>query len=314
MEQFNLDRCPYCGKKIIIGAKQCPFCGEDLSDLQPPEGYFERHQAASSTSSAHNASSASNASSDSSTYSQAGTVPPPPPPPGPQQSNSSGYSQNQQQYQNQQEQQYHNQQQYQQQPPYGQQQFGNNPYGYQVPPNVPKMLFTDAVKTCLIEKYATFSGRARRSEFWWWYLAQTLITYIMSRVVSFTSDVPVSSFASSSGELFGIIWDSMGSVLKNPVWWLSMVVCLALFIPNIAAISRRFHDIGKSGWWQILPYALLLLNYLLLFLKLKVFLLYPLFAFLCLGAFIIMIVWLCTDSDPKPNKWGPSPKYGNIKQ
>ena len=289
MEQFNLDRCPYCGKKIIIGAKQCPFCGEDLSDLQPPEGYFERHQAASSTSSAHNASSASNASSDSSTYSQAGTVPPPPPPPGPQQSNSSGYSQNQQQ-------------------------FGNNPYGYQVPPTVPKMLFTDAVKTCLIEKYATFSGRARRSEFWWWYLAQTLITYIMSRVVSFTSDAPVSSFASSSGELFGILWDSMGSVLKNPVWWLSMVVWLALFIPNIAAISRRLHDIGKSGWWQILPYASLLLFYLLLFLKLKVFLLYPLFAFLCLGAFIIMIVWLCTDSDPKPNKWGPSPKYSNIKQ
>ena len=176
------------------------------------------------------------------------------------------------------------------------------------------MLFTDAVKTCLIEKYATFSGRARRSEFWWFYLAQAVVTYIMSRVVTFTSDVPVSSYPPSDVEFMGILWDSMASMFKNPVWWLSMVVWLALFIPNIAATCRRLHDIGKSGWWQILPWVSFLLFYLMIFLKIKVFFLYPLLALLCFVAFVIMIVWQCTDSDPKPNKWGPSPKYSNVKQ
>jgi uncharacterized membrane protein YhaH (DUF805 family) len=79
------------------------------------------------------------------------------------------------------------------------------------------MNFTDAIKTCL-HKYATFTGRATRSEFWWFALFTVL----------------ASMLASMFGEL------------------VNSLVSLALLIPSIAVGARRLHDIGKSGWFQLL--------------------------------------------------------------
>ncbi len=79
------------------------------------------------------------------------------------------------------------------------------------------MNFTDAVKTCF-QKYATFSGRATRSEFWWFAL--------------FTV------FASMVGSMVGELVNSL--------------ISLALVIPSTAVGTRRLHDIGKSGWFQLL--------------------------------------------------------------
>ena len=114
-----LDKCPYCGKKIIIGAKQCPFCGEDLSNLEPPEGFESNTQAGP--------------------YS---TVPPP----GPQQ--------------------------YTSQPNYTQY---YNPQYVQYR-QLPMPSITEAFKTCFFKKYANFHGRARRSEYWWFYLVYYVIS------------------------------------------------------------------------------------------------------------------------------------------
>ena len=147
------------------------------------------------------------------------------------------------------------------------------------------------------------------SEFWWFFLAQALLSYIMSTAVTMSSFKSLANIARSGGELFGIAWDSMASVLKNPVWWLSIVVWLALLLPNIAAICRRLHDTGKSGWWQLLFYGSLLLSYVMAFIRLRVLLLNTILSLVTLAAVIVMIVWLCKDSDPDPNKWGPSPKY-----
>lgn len=101
------------------------------------------------------------------------------------------------------------------------------------------MNFTQAISS-VMGKYATFSGRACRSEFWYW----TLFTLIASIVLSM---VDLSLFAS---EQYGM---------------LSLIFSLAVFIPGIAVTVRRLHDVNKSGWWiliVLIPFlGLLLLLY-----------------------------------------------------
>lgn len=81
------------------------------------------------------------------------------------------------------------------------------------------MSIQESVMTCLKEKYATFSGRASRSEFWWFWLA----TYVIGLVVGLISSA------------------------------LSYIIGLALLIPSIAVGVRRMHDSEHSGWWIICP-------------------------------------------------------------
>ena len=87
------------------------------------------------------------------------------------------------------------------------------------------MKFTDAVKSCF-RQYAGFSGRARRSEYWYF----TLFNILLSYVVGFISG-------------------------RTNALWLSIVVSLALFLPGLAVCIRRLHDIGKSGWWYLIGFV-----------------------------------------------------------
>lgn len=80
-----------------------------------------------------------------------------------------------------------------------------------------------AISTCLT-KYATFKGRASRSEYWWFYLSATLMSWAGSVVDAFLDN---------------------GGVIAS-------LVSLAMIIPWLAAGCRRLHDIGRSGWWQLL--------------------------------------------------------------
>ena len=79
------------------------------------------------------------------------------------------------------------------------------------------MNFGQAISVCL-SKYATFSGRATRPEFWWFFLFQILISL-------------------AAGML--------GDVING-------LVALGLLLPALAVGGRRLHDIGKSGWWQLI--------------------------------------------------------------
>lgn len=87
------------------------------------------------------------------------------------------------------------------------------------------MDFGTAIRTCL-RKYVDFSGRAARSEFWWWILA-----YIGGVVVATVFDV--AAFRHSDALFSGIF-------------------ALAVFLPTLAVTARRLHDTGRSGWWQLL--------------------------------------------------------------
>lgn len=79
--------------------------------------------------------------------------------------------------------------------------------------------FVDAVTTCL-RKYVDFSGRANRSEFWFFVLFVSIIGFVL-----------------------GVIGSNA----------LAAIINLALLLPYFAVGARRLHDIGKSGWIQILP-------------------------------------------------------------
>jgi len=85
--------------------------------------------------------------------------------------------------------------------------------------------FDQAVRS-VFTKYATFTGRASRSEYWWWFLFYIIGTFVVS---AFTRIYP--------------LWD------------------ILLLVPNLAVGVRRMHDSDHSGWWIICPIA----NFVLLF-------------------------------------------------
>ncbi|PAZ13684.1 DUF805 domain-containing protein [Streptomyces sp. SA15] len=84
------------------------------------------------------------------------------------------------------------------------------------------MSFADAARVCLTSKYATFSGRARRSEYWWFSLLYVSATVVLV-VVSFAINAPLLS-----------------------------VLLLPLIVPMLTVSVRRLHDTGKSGWRMLI--------------------------------------------------------------
>lgn len=86
------------------------------------------------------------------------------------------------------------------------------------------MGFRDAIRVCLTKKYATFSGRASRSEYWWFYLFALITNIVISLIASNSSAVSV----------------------------IALVVTLGLLLPIFAVGVRRLHDVGRSGWWFLL--------------------------------------------------------------
>ncbi len=84
------------------------------------------------------------------------------------------------------------------------------------------MSFAEAIRS-VFSKYATFSGRARRSEFWW-YTLFTVLVYIVAAIID--------------------------AAIGNSV--VSIIVGLALLLPSLAVTARRLHDTGRTGWWILL--------------------------------------------------------------
>jgi len=80
-----------------------------------------------------------------------------------------------------------------------------------------KMNFQESIATCFA-KYASFSGKASRREFWWFLLFCVLAAAL---------------FAAADHEAVGVVF-------------------LVTFVPILAAGSRRLHSSGRTGWWQLL--------------------------------------------------------------
>ena len=125
--------------------------------------------------------------------------------------------------------------------PYG------NPYGGGYRGPKPSVGFGEAI-SLFFSNYANFSGRARRSEYWYAYLFNLLLSM-------FVAWIPV-------------------------IGW---IAAIAILVPGLSVTVRRLHDVGKSGWWLLL-------------------------ALVPFGG-IVLLIWECSDGEPNPNQYGPSPKY-----
>ena len=76
----------------------------------------------------------------------------------------------------------------------------------------------------------------------------------------------------------------------------------------LALASRRLHDIGKSGWWQILPLGVRILGLLLLQRPLGSLLFLLLGLILFFGSYILFFIWVLRQGDEGPNKYGLDPR------
>lgn len=88
------------------------------------------------------------------------------------------------------------------------------------------MNFKTAVESVLKKNFANFNGRARRSEFWYYYLFTFIVAIILNVVSAVLGGIPV-----------------LGLLVSIVVW----LIVVALIIPGIAVGFRRLHDTGKSG-------------------------------------------------------------------
>ncbi len=177
-----------------------------------------------------------------------------------------------------------------QQPQYQQPGYPQQPYqqpGYvQVPHGVPvvkpQMGFVEACKTCFIDKYCCFTGRARRSEYWWYMLGVFIIQTILSAV---TLPFLLKTIIETNDPM---------AIYTSPIYWVMCAFSLVFLLPSLGAMVRRLHDTGRSGHWLWLYFICII----------------PIVGAIVLLVFaVILIVWTTQDSDPQPNKYGPSPKY-----
>lgn len=103
-----------------------------------------------------------------------------------------------------------------------------------------------------LKRYAEFSGRSRRMEFWMWVLFQFLLGCAF--VIGIISLAGSAIVAGNTEQALA----SGGAVIGLILLW--VLVSLAFFIPNLAVTVRRLHDSNRSGWWIMLYWGPALAN------------------------------------------------------
>ncbi len=140
------------------------------------------------------------------------------------------------------------------------------------------MGFREAVTVC-IQDYYTFSGRARRSEYWWFFLFVIVGSVLL---------------AAFDAVIFG----------EDMLLGLNGLFGLLTFLPQLAVSWRRMHDTGRPGWFNLLPVVPIVPLFVidsgdpiptlvLLFMSVVVM--------------IVVLIWLVLPSQPVPNRFGPKP-------
>ena len=157
-----------------------------------------------------------------------------------------------------------------------------------------------------LKRYADFSGRSRRLEFWLWALFHAIVAGVFITIIAIAFYGSMTDLANraASGEFANYVApDGTGSLMVNgekysvPPDVMAQAILgsigipaallglwsLAIFIPNLAVIVRRLHDQGKSGWWFFISFVPFI------------------------GGIWLLILYL-TDGTPGPNQYGPDPK------
>ncbi|MFA7275419.1 MAG: DUF805 domain-containing protein [Pseudobdellovibrionaceae bacterium] len=122
------------------------------------------------------------------------------------------------------------------------------------------MNIVESVKTCF-SKYAVFEGRAKRSEFWWFFLFQAIIMYVIAPILDGVLFPPAmaQTAADVSGQMMQAQTDMANIAMApaGPTPILNSITGLALLCPSIAVATRRLHDVNKSGWWQLISLTII---------------------------------------------------------
>ena len=156
---------------------------------------------------------------------------------------------------------------------------------------LPKVDFCTAFKNAF-KNYSNFSGRIRRSEYWFFLLVVNIVTFILLLffVLFVTEAIGAYYYYSSpSYNPYDHYYDHSGYYRANEEGILAFVILLGIYVPfitlpTLSASARRLHDIGKSGCYLFIG-------------------LVPFFGTLTL------LVFLCRDSMPEANEFGPPTKY-----
>lgn len=112
------------------------------------------------------------------------------------------------------------------------------------------MNFTQSIRHCL-RHYGDFHGRARRSEFWWFFLfvqAVTLALVLLGGVVLAIGLVLAGSTSEAGRPSAGAALIVLGVIVIT----LAVIFGVATLVPSLAVGCRRLHDKGISGWLQLL--------------------------------------------------------------
>ena len=116
------------------------------------------------------------------------------------------------------------------------------------------MPFMDAMKSGFKNSF-TLSGRASRSEYWYWVLGGFIFQIVM------------------------IVGSLVLAIIEIPVLPALMILAPILLVPgSITLVVRRLHDVGRSGWWQLLYFTII-------------------------GSFLILY-WTLKKGSEEPNKFG----------
>lgn len=171
------------------------------------------------------------------------------------------------------------------------------------------MTFTQSIKTCF-RKYFTFSGRASRSEYWWFFLFIILGSFVLGAL---------DYLLFGSGTYEAELTDTNTSLRAEADGPLATLFSLGTLIPTLAAGWRRMHDSGRSGLYLLYP--LIVMVGIGIFLALfgsssatnpstvdgPVAIITVLAIIVLVLSPFIVLFWLTRPSQPGPNPYGPNP-------
>lgn len=132
--------------------------------------------------------------------------------------------------------------------------------------------------------YADFSGRAQRSQYWWWVLF-VIVVGIVTNVLDLLLGVRLG--ASTRDVMIG---DQVIPLADQGVGLLTLIFFLVVAIPGLAVQVRRLHDTDRTGWWWLWG---------------------TLLAILCCIGFIILLVFYLQRGTAGPNRYGADPLEPN---
>src|SRR5688500_1499893 len=99
-----------------------------------------------------------------------------------------------------------------------------------------------------LKRYADFSGRSRRMEFWMWQVFQILVYFAMMVLMMLLGGGMMMAAADPNA----VAAAGGGVLILGAIY---LIYILAVFIPSLAVAVRRLHDTDRTGWWILAPLA-----------------------------------------------------------